>query len=868
MIWSRRHRPVHWTEIVCLGVTLFIVLLFMRGCDPAHAEWVTISEFKGLNTDISSSKLQMGEARYAVGVYIRDGELFNGDYMRHTGISYVSTQPCQVLGRLSFNNGILFDNGFLQWYDAAGDSSYIMQDTVVVGSDTARSISFTATGDTANDLIVFPALDTLMAQYAMSNLAGLEMTPVGGALKFVRIQAVYSEKYLRLRDTGAVIPNTKYFIKTVGNLIGNTNVSSLSFSDTTLFFNGTQMTVMTNNSVGLGSPYVTSLPPDTIYVRHGTASLVDTNLCGLLRFKGTAGLFRRADVGKYLYPQDTSAVYRGARCMIVRFDTTATAVYLCISGADTALVKRLMSRYSAAPIRVQIFSKPTMTLVADNIKPSVQSGGPTDPDSSVIYNPGCSTTCKMSVTNNDDLADLFDGRITTNIRALDNVWCEIREKTGWFGSEPRSGQITVLRYTGSANYPQRIRIVLDTILSGSAGCMPYGWGWEYPTYRAKLYRGEKFPIRSNDTSGVTVKTSHWTIAENHRGRAFYSGNKLKTPWDSTVTYRWSALDHYDSLVGLERLEGDAEIVGLSSMGSNLLFYRRRPPNAILSLSGFSDADFYLTPLTSGVGAVSDQSIARNPLDEADYFPNNLGMWKCDGGSVSKVETNCESIFQDSINWAAETKIVGAIFDNHYWLAAPFGTSTVNDRFLSIDLQSGAVTFVPNYSTWYPGSLKVLRLPGFQDRMFAGVSDTGQMFEIMPPGTYAELGTYEDTWKLIGNAGEWKSGWMDFGDPSTRKRITQYQITWQGDLWYSGAPSPDSVIVSFYKDFSATAAWTDRIGYVGTDAVTRTMPVAGIVQGHHISFGIQFKGSLAGLAGDAVVSRFAMDVVPVGSVKPR
>jgi hypothetical protein len=110
--------------------------------------------------------------------------------------------------------------------------------------------------------------------------------------------------------------------------------------------------------------------------------------------------------------------------------------------------------------------------------------------------------------------------------------------------------------------------------------------------------------------------------------------------------------------------------------------------------------------------------------------------------------------------------------------------------------------------------------------------------------------------------------MDFGDPSTRKRVVKYQITFQGEPWIFFSGGPDSIIVSFYKDFSATAAWSDRIAYSDTLTVTRTAPVAGAVQGSYISFGIQFKGTGAGLAGDAVVSRFAMDVVPVGSVKPR
>jgi hypothetical protein len=426
----------------------------------------------------------------------------------------------------------------------------------------------------------------------------------------------------------------------------------------------------------------------------------------------------------------------------------------------------------------------------------------------------------------------------------------------------------VQRLANISEGERRIRVVA-TVDSLRSVAFPYGIYFGALSSTFKLYKAvARFPVSQNDTSGVDVVTSHWTICENHRNRAFYSGNKLTTPWDSSTIFAWSYLDDYDSIQGYERLDGDADIVGLSSMGSNLGIYRIRPPNAILSQSGFSADDFYLTPLNTGVSAVSDQSIARNPLDECDYFPNNLGLWKNDGGSVTKMETNCEAIFQDSINWNAETQICGVVFDNHYWLAAPFGASTVNNRFLTIDLVDGAVTFVPNYGTWIPCSMRLLRLPGFQDRVFAGAADTGQLFEIAPPKSYSELRTSDDLWEMVGNAGEWRSSWMDFGDPAQRKRITNYEITFQGDVWARYAPANDSIIVTFYKNFSNTALWSDRIAYTDTATTTRTMPVPGVVQGRYLSVGIRFAGAVATVCGDALVSRLAMDVVPVGTVKPR
>jgi hypothetical protein len=889
----RRRRPINWLEFGICTAILFVVLILIRGCD-VKAEWVTIDRFGGLNTDINASHLKMGEARYAVGVYIRDGELVNGDYLKYCGMSYVSTEPCRVLGRLSLNNGVLFDNGFLQWYDATGDSSYIMQDTVVVGSDTARGIEFTALADTLGDLLILPDLDTTIGKFALSTLEGLQITPFGGALKFVPIRAIYSEKYIRLRDTGLVVNGTQYFIKIAGSVIGNRNLTSLSYPDTTLFFNGQQMTVMTNDNIGQGQTYVTAGPPDTTLIRYITADDVDTNKCGMLRFKGHAPQFRKLDVGKFLYPQDTSCVYRGSMFMIVRADSVAgyDSVNYCVL-ADTATKNRLMNVYKAAPIRIQVFTRPAMKEVArSGITPKQMYSsiyGVKQNDSLVLYNPLCSAQYIYSQTWNTfgAMFGAWKDSVRADKHALENDFWEFREQGGPGWPPSRWGARVIFHRVagntvtyGSGTLTQDVddAVRITAIYDSLHTTIPtYGFGHVGFPNGVVVYRAvSRFPIVQNDTSGVTAVTSHWTIAENHRARAFYSGNHLKTPWDSSVMVKWSPLDHYDTLggagSGIERFEGDAEVVGLSSMGSNLIFYRRRPPNAIISLSGFSDEDFYFSPLSTGVGAVSDQSICRNPLDEADYFPNNLGLWWCDGSSVTKVETNCESIFQDSINWAAETQICGVVFDNHYWLAAPFGTSTINNRFLTIDLVDGAVTFVPNPGTWVPCSMKLLRIPGYQDRVFAGAADTGMLMEIIPPKSYAETGDVLDQFRNYGAAGEWRSGWMDFGDPTQRKRINGYGITYQGDwsrFFYGGLP--DSIIVSFYKDFSETAVWSDRITFGGTTATTMTtsrrMPVPGAVQGHHLSFGIRFTGADS-LASDVLVSRFAMDVVPVGTVKPR
>lgn len=355
---------MHLGEYMILAAILLFALA-VKQCTPAAAEWIRIDKFGGIVTDASAKNIPWDKARYAVGVYIYGGEIFNGNYSKRVGQSYVGTEPCNILGRLSHNNGILFDNGFLQWYDAAGDSSYIMQDTVVVGSDTARGVEFTALADTVGDLIQIKQLDTLMGKFALSNLQGLQITPVGGVLKYRPIRAIYSEKYIRFRDTGVVVPGTKYFIKIAGSTVGNHNVASLTYPDTTLFFNGNEMSVVTNSSIGLGSPYITVSPPDTGTIRYETASLVDTNQCGMLRFKGTAAQFKRAYVGRFLYPQDTSCVYRGAMFMVVRFDSGASGIFLCTL-PDTTTKNRLMNLYKAATIRVQVFAKPTMELVKDD----------------------------------------------------------------------------------------------------------------------------------------------------------------------------------------------------------------------------------------------------------------------------------------------------------------------------------------------------------------------------------------------------------------------------------------------------------------------------------------------------------------------
>lgn len=347
-------------------------------------------------------------------------------------------------------------------------------------------------------------------------------------------------------------------------------------------------------------------------------------------------------------------------------------------------------------------------------------------------------------------------------------------------------------------------------------------------------------------AGVENESTEYRAIEAHRRRMFFGAS---TANDGQIT--WSYASHYDSVnTAGEVLEGNDPVRGVASHGQQMVLFRRR---GIEFITGFSTDDFYMQPAPSGVGAASNHCIAKNPLDNSLLFVNESGLWSYSSGTTVRLSTSCQEIFSDSINWIAEKLIWAAVFDNKYWLAAPFGTSTTNNRLVVFDLESQP-TKVSFFGGINPSCLYVWREPLYGERMFIGDADSAAVWQV-------EVSTGSLAWEA-----DWRSGFYDGGDKALRKRVMRYKIDYQ----LSGVS--DFLFVDFYtyKNNKSELVWSDtiftnivgviRMLEIGYD--TRLMPVPAKVQGHSISVGVRSNSNLA------TVYKVALDVITLGSERPK
>lgn len=328
-------------------------------------------------------------------------------------------------------------------------------------------------------------------------------------------------------------------------------------------------------------------------------------------------------------------------------------------------------------------------------------------------------------------------------------------------------------------------------------------------------------------SGAGSIAWDWRIAALHRQRVFWSGG------DTGNAFAWSNLEDYDSFGGEEYLEGPEDVTAITSNGQEAAIYRER---SILGLSGFDENDFYLVPTPSGVGAVNNATVERDPLSNTDYFFNDQGVFQSASGSVSEVPTACPEIFSDSINWSRKAWFDGVVYNRKYVIAVAFGSSLANNRLIFVDLESGDVSFQYGIN---PGCLYVHRVPGSVERLFVGDADSTRIVEMAVNGT-DEIRTTSD----------WRSGWYDGGDRALLKRGARYQIGYESD-------ANDTLFVDFYTNFSETAVATKTI--VASAGGNKTFYGFGPNKwmDEHLAIGIRMSDP------SVKIVRADIDVVPVG-----
>ena len=314
--------------------------------------------------------------------------------------------------------------------------------------------------------------------------------------------------------------------------------------------------------------------------------------------------------------------------------------------------------------------------------------------------------------------------------------------------------------------------------------------------------------------GSTLK---YELGIAHKRRAFWA----RTASYAAPSIGWSTQNKYNDQESSEELEGSDPITALVSFGSRLGIGRR---HGWYALDGATMADFYLTPLAPRVGPTNQQTTVFNDKEGNVLFVNELGLWQFDGANCQQLHVNNSGIFSDSINWSYEGIMFAAIYDDKYWLAAPFGAGTTNNRLVVFDLAGDGISFISGIN---PQSLWIYK-PYTGEQTFY-ITDVSHVGGGDAKATMWQMYTTEDS--AVYSKADYRSGWYLGTSEHKQKIITQYEMT------YSGATG-DSIFVDFYGDFSETILWTDSFRVASTGDFTIYSPVGRAARGKTVAYGIR------------------------------
>lgn len=737
-------------------------------------EMIFSSGFKGIATDVQPQALDWQQARKSVGWLYLDGHL-ERETFELRGTLPAYPLGLTWLGYYSQNNQIIFYDAELRKYSIDGDTSMAVSDAV-------------------NDSVITTASDSsvtqLMASSRWLNLAltdrGINNTVIINGVLYTVIH-FYSDSVLHLAKGYAGSTASDVPFRVGGSIILNTDhVGSLETDDTTWVFDG-----------NIIFPYTDSLTVSfsfPVYSDSGTFDSIMVNPTDGDSVFVFDSRFKDAHVGKYFLWNDSLPSRRAIPVYIADVDTASGAPYA------------LLYCDSASHAGQNHFGNLKRFLIADLVVDydTTLSKARCDLDSIGTY--GNMKFFRLSVSDPPDrwkTGRSLDGRVY-RIRPVtdgidDYAWKHFFVKQSSYDATNDSAVFFLWGNIASTltnnNYYQVTRSrTVDIETSGDADDWPYALG------------------------------------ALHRRRAWWSGN------DTGVTiWAWSDQAHDDTIVGAEELEGISAITSLISTGQEITAIREnqsvlRGPVAGAQLdnsetiTGFSEDDFYKTP----IGAILSGNFTISPL--------GLGMFS--GGAIQPIETDCNSVFSDSINWAAGDRIVAAIYQDRVWLGLPFGTATTNNRCLVVDPSTQPVT-IGFVGAVKPGSFLVRRDAETDEQLYIGQADTNYLWL---------AGATADRYEIA----DWRSGWFDGGDLSARKLVREYVIDLTGT-------TGDSVWVDFYTDFSETAKWSDTIVVTSTGPRTVYAAVNRAVQGYAVAYGIRSPDAVA-------ITGFGWDVVAAGKVR--
>jgi len=778
-------------------ISVLIIFLF---APSSHAEWVNVDQFHGLVTHSTPSNVRLEYATKS------DGWIFKSGELERPNIEQMNTKPVRTYG-----SDYIFPSyvpSELLFYTGGATQYSILQDTVTILQSAMVDSCITWQGDSTVRRYISNPPD--------------------------KHEGIWGSDWLKytLSDINAVIINS-----TTYPIWGFYDDSTIVLKDTIgINQNGTDAKDTTELYFAILNTRTSANPPDA-FVSNDTVWIVDG---GRLAYYATDSAYTPSPPSYInnggLGLEDTVwHVKRIGDSLLIysKFDSDSIASDKSwVLLGDTALTNG--AHWRGVPLRVAAHLDPSTGYERILVDADSAIYAPY-PDNSTFSADG-----RHLVWGRYPDPGYGPARYLPRLREAEGIF----EDHGSYGT-PENGYAVFIPFDASWITSTRdwdCRIVLARaldcdrwqarIMKRNDSMMIYLFNGRAP-YDRSAYDGDTITALFGifDQFPATVApgvNNEYTISCLHRRRAWYGGS-INTP--SKVT--WSYQADYDSISTTgETLEGDDPVTSLSSLGQQLVIYRR---HSIEYVTGFSISDFYKVPAPTGVGAASNHCVARNSLDNSDYFVNEMGLWSYNGGGVTEIKTNCPEIFSDSINWQYEKWIWAAVYDRKYWLACPFGTSMTNNRLVVFDLETGDVSFVGGMN---PACLYTWREAQYRERLFIGDADSSVIWRVD--------GAANDLYAVVDR----RSGWFDGGDNHTQKRAVAYEVNFDAD-------SSDTLIVDFYIDYAATPVWADTFVVSSSGNQTRLASVGRDVIGNAIAFGLKTP--------DATVDimNFSMNVLRTG-----
>ena len=218
-----------------------------------------------------------------------------------------------------------------------------------------------------------------------------------------------------------------------------------------------------------------------------------------------------------------------------------------------------------------------------------------------------------------------------------------------------------------------------------------------------------------------------------------------------------------NVLDVSSFDGDV-ITGASVANDYALVFKR---NSIFLLSHDRDDNPLLSPISRGVGAVSDLGIVQ--FDGRVYFLSDDGFFVTDGSQTKPLSRELDEMvrllppayLQDSFGWADRS-------GRRVYLSVNAGASDYNNEVWAIHIDTGAIT----------------RLTGFV--LGAAINykqETVVIFQSESGGSKKwELGLWDadDNIRDTAYKGRWETRWLDMGDPGADKRFSHVMVYYVQD----------------------------------------------------------------------------------------